>query len=504
MSSDNILQLVGIAKQYPGTLAVDHVDLNIRRGEVHAIVGENGAGKSTLIKMLSGAVAPTTGQIIYEGQTYNRLDPETALHKGIAVIYQEFNLVPGLSIAANVFLGREFRRGLFLNERRAEREAQQLIDAWQVDLDPRTPVRDLSIAEQQIVEIIKAISQDVKLLIMDEPTASLTLDEVKTLFRLTRQLKERGVTIIYISHRLEEIFDLCDRVTVLRDGQHRVTMDVEQTNEPALIQHMVGRELGTYPEKETPQSDVLLSVRNLSDGHVFEDVSFDLHQGEILGVYALIGAGRTDVALTLFGARRKRGGAVRLRGQDIDISDPAQAVARGIGLVPEDRKGQGLVLTMRSSENMTLSSIETLSRQTFVRSSAEAAVVRKYQDRLQMQAHVPREAARNLSGGTQQKVVLAKLLARDADVILFDEPTRGIDVGAKHEIYELMVDLCREGKGILMISSEMPEILGMSDRILVMHEGRIVGELTREEVTEEKLLLLASGQQLSDDIAATA
>lgn len=493
MEADSILQLKELSKRYPGTLAVDSVDLSIERGKVHAIVGENGAGKSTLIKMLSGAVTPTSGTIIFEGREYTSFNPVQALALGIGVIYQEFNLVPGLSIAANIFLGREFRQGIFVKDRQAERAAQKLIDEWQVELDPAATVNSLSIAEQQIVEIIKAISQDVKLLIMDEPTASLTLDEVTTLFRLTRQLKERGVTVIYISHRLEEIFEICDRVSVLRDGHHVATREVADSSEQELIRLMVGREIGDYPGKEPPQAEVLLSVRNLADGHFFQDVSFDLHQGEILGVYALIGAGRTDVALTLFGAKRRRAGQVRIRGRAVTINSPAEAVKHGLGLVPEDRKGQGLVLSMRASENMTLSSVEAISTQSFIKRRREETVVADFRDKLRMQAHVPGEQARNLSGGTQQKVVLAKLLACDADVILFDEPTRGIDVGAKHEIYELMVQLCREGKGILMISSEMPELLGMSDRILVMRAGRLIGEFSRDEATEEKLLSLAAG-----------
>ncbi len=495
MDTDYILQLKGITKLYPGTLAVDHVDLAIRRGEVHAIVGENGAGKSTLIKMLTGAVAPTAGSIEFDGHSFSALTPETAIAKGIGVIYQEFNLVPGLSIAANIFLGREFRQGMFVNDRQAEQAAKKLIDEWQVNLDPRAPVQSLSIAEQQIVEIIKAISQEVRLLIMDEPTASLTLDEVSTLFRLTRQLKENGVTVIYISHRLEEIFELCDRVSVMRDGHHVTTLEVAETNEPALIRFMVGREIGDYPQKAPPQAEVLLSVRQLADGHMFSEVSFELHRGEIVGMYALIGAGRTDVALTLFGAKPRRAGEVHLRGKAIHIGNPAEAVAHGLGLVPEDRKGQGLILSMRSSQNMTLSTVETISRQSFIKLDQEETLVKHFQGKLKMQAHVPREEARNLSGGTQQKVVLAKLLARQADVILFDEPTRGIDVGAKHEIYELMVELCREGKAILMISSEMPELLGMSDRILVMRQGRLMGEFSRAEATEEKLLSLAAGRE---------
>ena len=495
MTTDTLLELKSITKQYPGTLAVDDVSLSIEQGEVHAIVGENGAGKSTLIKMLTGAISPSAGKISFEGKAFVKLDPQQAIALGIGAIYQEFNLVPGLTIAANIFLGRERRRGVFISDRNAEKRAQKLIDEWDVGLDARTLVMDLSIAEQQIVEIIKAISQDVKLLIMDEPTASLTLDEVSTLFELTHQLQEKGITIIYISHRLEEIFELCDRVTVLRDGNLVVTREVADTTETQLISYMVGRELGDYPTKESPSDEVLLSVSNLSDGHMFEGVSFDLHKGEILGMYALIGAGRTDVALTLFGAKHRKAGEVKVHGQNADISSPANAFDKGLGLVPEDRKGQGLVLLMRSSENMTLSTIQKLSKQSFVNGKAEAAVVNHFQDKLKMQAHVPSEEARNLSGGTQQKVVVAKVLASDADIILFDEPTRGIDVGAKHEIYELMVQLCHEGRSILMISSEMPEILGMSDRILVMRDGRLVGEFPRAEATEEKLLTLAAGQE---------
>jgi ribose transport system ATP-binding protein len=445
--------------------------------------------------MLSGAVIPTSGTIIYEGKSYQRLEPEEALDQGIAVIYQEFNLVPELSIAANIFLGREPRSGIFLKDREAEKLAKELIDAWQVDLDPSTEVKNLSIAEQQIVEIIKAVSQEVKLLIMDEPTASLTLDEVDTLFRITRQLQERGVTIIYISHRLEEIFEICDRVSVLRDGRYIITLDVAQTNEQQLIRFMVGRELGDYPTKERPSPEVLLSVKNLSDGKVFRDITFDLHKGEILGMYALIGAGRTDIAMTIFGARRREAGEITVHGEPVLNRTPTEAVEHGLGLVPEDRKGQGLVLPMLSSSNMTLSAIQSISTRGFIRHRDEKTMVEFYQDKLRMQSHVPQEEARNLSGGTQQKVVISKLLASEADIVLFDEPTRGIDVGAKHEIYELMVQLCSEGKAILMISSEMPELLGMADRILVIREGLLVGEFDRDEVTEEELLTLAAGQE---------
>ncbi len=387
---------------------------------------------------------------------------------------------------------------MFISDRDAEQKAQKLIDEWDVGLDARTLVMDLSIAEQQIVEIIKAISQDVKLLIMDEPTASLTLDEVSTLFELDATTPGQGRhdhLHFTPTGRDFRIVRACDGVARRPSGGDPGGGRYHRT---AIDQLHGGPRIGRLsPTKEPPSDEVLLAVRNLSDGHIFEGVSFDLHKGEILGMYALIGAGRTDVALTLFGAKRRQAGEVWVHGQPVNISNPANAFDKGLGLVPEDRKGQGLILLMRSSENMTLSTIHTLSNQSFISRNAEADVVRHFQDKLKMQEHVPREEARNLSGGTQQKVVVAKVLAGDADIILFDEPTRGIDVGAKHEIYELMVQLCSEGRGILMISSEMPELLGMSDRILVMREGRLVGEFTRAEATEEKLLTLAAGQEPS-------
>ncbi len=490
--TDTILEFRHITKHYPGTTAVDGVNLAVQRGEIHGLVGENGAGKSTLIKILSGAVEPSSGSILFDGSEFERQTPIEAIQRGISVIYQEFNLVPEMSIANNIFLGREYRQGIFLNDRQAEQETYKLIQAWDVDLNPRKLVGTLSIAQQQIVEIIKAISQDVRLLVMDEPTASLTLDEVHTLYRITKQLAANGVTIIYISHRLEEIFDLCDRVTVMRDGHIVKTTNVADIDKQELIRQMVGHEVGYYPQKDPCQPEVVLSVRNLSDGIIFNNISFDLYKGEILGIYALIGAGRTDVALTIFGAKQRRAGEVLLNGRPVNVKSSSDAVKSGIGLVPEDRKGQGIILSMRSSENMSLSALETISMRSFIDLPREKKLIETFRDKLKMQSHVTREESRNLSGGTQQKVVIAKLLARNADVLLFDEPTRGIDVGAKHEIYELMVQLCREGKSILMISSEMPELLGMSDRILVMREGQLVGEVPRGEATEEKLLSMAA------------
>ena len=492
MENDLIVQVENLTKVYPGTVAVDGVSLSVKRGEIHAIVGENGAGKSTFIKMLSGAVQPTSGNITFDGERIRDFSPTSAINRGISVIYQEFNLVPEMTIAENVCLGRQFGNKVFTNSRKANEVTRKLLTEWDIALDSKMMVSGLSVAEQQIVEIIKSISHDVKLLIMDEPTATLTIDEVTTLFRLAHQLTAQGVTIIYISHRLDEIFDLCDRVTILRDGKHVATKEVKDTDKNELIQLMVGRAIGHYPTKNLPQEDVILSVRDLSDGQAFDKVSFDLHRGEILGMYALIGAGRTDVALTIFGAKKRKSGHIYVFGEERTIHSPAQAVEWGLGLVPEDRKGQGLVMSMLSSANMTLSSIHRLSTQIFIRKQREKDVVEHYRQKLRMQPHVPAEESRNLSGGTQQKVVLAKMLATNADIILFDEPTRGIDVGAKHEIYELMVQLCDEGKGILMISSELPELLGMADRILVMREGRISGEFTRDTATEEHLLHAAA------------
>ena len=490
--NDVLIELQNLRKEYTGTVAVKDVSFSVQKGHIHALVGENGAGKSTLIKMISGAVQPSAGSILFEGKPCVNQSPLSAIERGIGVIYQEFNLVPEMTVAENVFLGRTFNSRFFTESKTAVDRTQALLEEWNLELDPSSPVSALSIAQQQIVEIIKAVSHNVKLLVMDEPTATLTLDEVDILYRVTRDLAARGVTIIYISHRLEEIFDLCDRVTVMRDGSLVQTLDIGETDQDGLIRLMVGREIGQFPSKKPPTDEVLMSVKGLSDGIKFTDISFDLKKGEILGVYALIGAGRTETALTIYGERKKAAGSVSLNGKQVEISDPADAYNKGIGLVPEDRKGQGLVMSMISSQNITLSIIKRLTRRGLINRKKESETVDFYCDKLKLQSHVPSEESQNLSGGTQQKVVLAKVLAGDVDVILFDEPTRGIDVGAKHEIYELMNTLCSEGKGILMISSEMPELLGMSDRIIVMREGRISAEFSREEATQEKLLNAAA------------
>ena len=490
--NDVLIELKNLRKEYTGTVAVKDVSFSVKKGHIHALVGENGAGKSTLIKMISGAVQPTSGSILFEGSACVNQSPLKAIERGIGVIYQEFNLVPEMTVAENVYLGRAFKNKFFSENRIIVEKTQSLLEDWNLDLDPISPVSTLSIAQQQIVEIIKAISQNVKLLVMDEPTATLTLDEVDILYRITKELAAKGVTIIYISHRLEEIFDLCDRVTVMRDGNLVKTLDIGETDQDGLIKLMVGREIGQFPSKNPPGEEVLMSVEGLSDGVKFKDISFDLKKGEILGVYALIGAGRTEVALTIYGERKRAEGSILLKGKLLEISDPADAFNKGIGLVPEDRKKQGLVMSMVSSQNVTLSIIKRLTCRGLINRKKESETVEFYRDKLKLQSHVPTEESQNLSGGTQQKVVLAKVLAGDVDVILFDEPTRGIDVGAKHEIYELMNTLCSEGKGILMISSEMPELLGMSDRIIVMREGRISAEFSRGEATQEKLLNAAA------------
>ncbi len=499
-SAAPLLELKNLTKHYPGTTAVNDVSLEVLSGEIHAIVGENGAGKSTLIKMIAGAVAPSSGGIKFNGKMVESYTPIAALKRGVTVIYQELNLVPDMSIAENIFLGREQRHGLFTRPRTNTREAQKLIDQWDIALRADMLVNQLSIAERQLVEIIKAISQDARLIIMDEPTASLTFNEVDTLFKLTKLMVERGVTFIYISHRLEEVFKLCDRVTVMRDGALVQTLNVAETNKDQLIRLMVGRTIGYYPEKKTPPSEhVALSVKGLSDGLVFSDVSFELRRGEIVGMYALIGAGRTDVALTLFGVKPRRAGKVVVNGRTVQPRTPTEAFAAGIGLVPEDRKGQGLVMQMLTKHNVTVSVLPFLSRLGFYNSKSEATVVNTYQQKLQLKPHTISTEVSNLSGGNQQKVVLAKILSRNADVIILDEPTRGIDVGAKHEIYELMIALCDEGKAVLMISSELPEILGMSDRVLVMREGALIANVPRSEATEEVLLTLAAKTKLATE-----
>ena len=493
--SDYILETKNLTKTYPGVVALDNINLQVRRGEVLALVGENGAGKSTLIKSITGAIAPDSGTIVFEGQSYTHMDPKHAQDAGIGVIYQEFNLIPGLSIAENIFVGDYCGNGVTVDFKKMNQKAKEAMAKVGVDLPPSKPVWQLTVGHQQIVEIMRSLVKDVKLLIMDEPTAPLTTSEVQQLFKIIGTLRERGITIIYISHRLEEIFQLADRVTVMRDGQYITTLNVPETNEQELIRYMVGRELKEdYPAREQPIGDELLRVEHLT-GNGVEDINFTLHKGEILGFAGLLGCGRTETMELLCGIKRKESGKVFLRGKEVDIRSTAQAMDLGFGLVPEDRKRTGAFLSWTIVWNVGVSCMKKklLKLKWLVDQKKERVLAEEYKDKLRIKTPSVDQLVANLSGGNQQKVVVAKMLATDADILIFDEPTRGIDVGAKQEIYHLIRNLVNEGKSVIMISSEMGEVLGLSDRIVVLYEGQQMGILEREEFSQERVLTLASG-----------
>jgi ribose transport system ATP-binding protein len=490
------LEMRHISKQYPGVRALDDVSLTVGVGEVHALLGENGAGKSTLMKILAGAQFRDAGEIVLNGQPVMIDSPQKAMDLGISIIYQEFNLVPYLSAGENIFLGREPRAALpgFVDFKTLYREAQQVIDKLGVRMDARTPVNRLSIAQQQMVEIAKATSKKAKIIVMDEPSATLTDHELTALFDLIRQLKSEGVSVVYISHRLEEIFEVCDRATIMRDGKWIATRDVADLTREEIIRLMVGRELkDAIPKVPAQPGDIALKIKHLNRTGVLHDINFEVRKGEVLGLAGLVGAGRTETARAIFGADPIDSGEIEILGKPVKVRSPQDAIKHGIGLVTEDRKQQGLVLGMAVRENTTLANLDLLATLGFIKRKEEREVAEKYRKDLSIKTPTIEQTVQNLSGGNQQKVVLAKWLFTGSKVLIFDEPTRGIDVGAKSEIYKLMNELAARGVAIIMISSELPEILGMSDRILVMHEGRIAGELSRAEADQESIMHLATG-----------
>ncbi|HLJ54336.1 MAG TPA: sugar ABC transporter ATP-binding protein [Chthonomonadaceae bacterium] len=490
------LEMRNISKQYPGVKALDEVSLTVGAGEIHALLGENGAGKSTLMKILAGAQSKDQGEILLNGSLVNIASPQKAMDLGISIIYQEFNLVPYLSAGENIYLGREPRGALpgFVDFKMLYREAQAVIDSLGVRFDARTPVNQLSVAQQQMVEIAKATSKKSKIIVMDEPSATLTDHELKALFDLARKLRAEGVSIVYISHRLEEVFEVCDRATIMRDGHWIATKAVADLTREEIIRLMVGRELkDAIPKVPATLGEPALTVRNVNRTGVLHDVSFEVRKGEVLGLAGLVGAGRTETARVIFGADAMTSGSIEVLGKKVNIRSPQDAIKHGIGLVTEDRKQQGLVLGMAVRENTTLANLDLLAVMGFIKRGEENRVAEKYRADLSIRTPSIEQVVQNLSGGNQQKVVLAKWLFTGSKVLIFDEPTRGIDVGAKSEIYKLMNELAAKGVAIIMISSELPEILGMSDRILVMHEGRITGELMRAEATQEKIMHLATG-----------
>ena len=487
-----MLRLEHITKTYPGVTALDDVSLSFEQGEVHAILGENGAGKSTLIKIITGAISPDPGgKILFDDQEYDRMTPALSAENGVAVIYQDINLVTPMTVAENIYMGKKF--GKIYSKRRLNAMAKELFEEYGLDLDPAMAVEKLSPAMQQMVEIARAISNNCKIMIMDEPTAPLAAHEVETLFNIIRKLKAQNVTVIYISHRMEEVFEITERISVLRDGTYVKTINTADTNRQELVNLMVGRELKeSFPSRKAERGEVVLETRELT-GNSVENISFQLHKGEILGFAGLVGSGRSETMELICGAKKVQSGEILLNGKSVKIKSPADAIQKGIGLIPEDRKEQGVILFNTVQFNTSLSSLHKLTKLGFINGRKNAALAEEYREELRIKVPSVKQMVVNLSGGNQQKVVLAKTLAADPDIIIFDEPTKGIDVGAKQEIYNLMNKLAEEGKAIIMISSDMEEILGMSDRILVLHEGRLSGELQRDEFSQEAVLELASG-----------
>ena len=492
--SELLLSMKGIQKYFPGVHALDNARLDLRSGEVHALVGENGAGKSTLMKVLTGIYKMDSGTILYKGKEVNFSSPKEAQAAGIGIIHQELNLMPHLTVAENIYIGREPTKALFLDKKKANTDARELMKSLGLDIDPTIEVRKLSVAKQQMVEIAKAITYDSEVLIMDEPSAALTDREINELFRFIRGLRDRGHGIIYISHRLDELPEISDRITVMRDGQYVDTVDTDKVSKEQIISMMVGRVIYENPKQKSnvpPDATVVLEVSNLQ-GYNVKNVSFNLKRGEILGFAGLVGAGRTETMRALFGADPILGGKIVFDGREVVVGSPQDAVGIGIGYLSEDRKALGLMVGLSVRDNSVMSTLDRFSGKLFVNDKKTEEVTREFIDKLSIKAHSTKQLVKLLSGGNQQKVVVAKWLIRNCDILIFDEPTRGIDVGAKSEIYQLMANLVKLGKSIIMISSELPELLRMSDRIVVMCEGRVTGELDISDASQERIMHLAT------------
>lgn len=496
--AEPLLSIEHISKTFPGVKALDDVSLSFLPGEVHAIVGENGAGKSTLIKILAGATTPTEGRILFDQSEVSIGHPTEGLKLGISVIYQELTLLPELSVAENIFLNRQPRSGKgTIDYSQMHKDAENVLRRLNVDIDTHSDVGHLRIAEQQLVEIARGISAQARVVIMDEPTDALTEQEAEVLFEVIDDLKQQNILVIYITHRLKEVFEIADRVTVLKDGQKVDTLSAQQTDSKQLARLMVGRPISdTYPESSLSSTEPapLLKVEGVSTRGIVRDISFSLRNGEIIGLAGLVGSGRTELVHALFGFEPVEKGQMYIKQREVVIGTPMDAINAGMGYVTSDRKEEGLILQHTIKENMALPSLDDRQRMGFINRKNEQNVVADMIDKLTIRPPSANQIVNYLSGGNQQKVVLAKWLLTNPDILLFNEPTRGIDIGAKEEIYKLMRTIADTGTGILMISSELPEVLGMSDRILVMHRGRLSGRLNREEATEEAIMLLATGQ----------
>jgi len=496
MTDDLILRLDSINKEFPGVVALNNISLEIYKGEVHVLLGENGAGKSTLVKILSGAYKKDKGKIIINGNNIEIKNPKHSQELGIGVIYQELNLIPHLTVAENIFLGREYTFGFgILNNKQISIAAQSILSDLNLEIDSNLLVSELGIAEQQIVEIARALSLNSKLLIMDEPTSALTEKEVDKLFNTIKKLQHNGVSIIYISHYLEEIFQIGDRVTVFRDGNLISTQYVTDTDKTELIKLMVNRELkDQYPRVHKKIDEELLRVENLTIAESLDNLSFNLKAGEILGVFGLLGSGRTELARAIFGLDSLDEGKIFIRTEEINLNSPQKAIKNGIGFLTEDRKTEGLILDHSVKDNICLASLSKISKFGFVKTSEENQITSKFISELNIKTTGHKQPVQNLSGGNQQKVVLGKWLSSEVDIYIFDEPTRGIDVGAKREIYNLMNRLTKEGCGIIMISSDLLEIIGMSDRILVMYNGTFTAEFSGHKISQEEIMQSALGE----------
>ena len=502
MSEEYVLQLQHIRKEYPGVVALKDVTLELKPGEILALIGENGAGKSTLIKCCSGAVIPTSGKIIVNGKEFTSMTPQLAAENGIAIIYQEFNNVKELSAAENLFLGRPIKKGIVIDKAAMEREAAKAFEQLHIKIDPKALMKNLTVGYQQMVEIAKAIQQNAKILIMDEPSAPLTSAEVESMFEVVERLRKEGVSIIYISHRLEEIYRLSDRIVVLRDGEYIKTLITKESHVQELIKLMVGRELTqTYPPRGDciDENEVILELKDVT-GNGDKNISLKVHKGEILGLGGLVGAGRTELAQMIFGAVKKQSGEIYFKGKEINPKSPREAIDIGIALVPEDRKRHGALLGVSIKNNINMPIYQRNSTLSVINSKVERETAEKYEKSMAIKTPSLQQLVKNLSGGNQQKVILAKWLAADAELIIVDEPTRGIDVGAKYEIYKLMNELVeKEGKAIIMISSEMEELMGMSDRIVVLSEGNMTGSLEKSEFSQETIMAYASAARMEED-----
>ena len=487
-----ILETKNVSKEFPGVKALNNVSFNVKKGEIHAIVGENGSGKSTLIKIITGAYQPLSGEIYFENKKIENNNPQQSINNGISTIYQEFNLFYSLTIMENMFYGQEIVKYGLLDKKSMIAKCKSVLSELEIDLSPNYLIKDLSVAYRQLVEIAKAIFRDIKLLIMDEPTAPLTQAEIDVLFKVINKLKDKGVSIIYISHRIEEVFQLSDRVTVLRDGECTKTLQTADTDKKELIKLMIGREISSaYPSRNPIIDEPILRVEGLTNNKI-KNITFDLMKKEILGVAGLVGAGRTEMARAIFGADTILKGNIYLNGKRVCIKTPVNAIKNRIGMIPEDRMNQGLILKLSVKFNICYSALASIIKNFFINNKLEENTSNYFCEKLKIKVHSIHMKTMNLSGGNQQKVVLAKWLATKSDILIFDEPTRGIDVGAKQEIYLLMEKLIEEGKSIIMISSDLPELIGMSNRIIVLRKGELVGELKGTEITQEKVLSLAA------------